>query len=169
MPTPITSPSQLDPNATYSYADYLTWQFTEWVELIKGKFQRPMAGAGQFHQVVLGNLLSTIRPHLKGQPCRVIAAPFDVRLTTGGANGDDQILTVVQPDLVVVCDRAKLDERGCLGAPDWIIEIVSPGNTARDTRTKSTSTRKAASRNTGSCIRASKTWRPSYCTATAMS
>ena len=136
MPTPITSPSQLDPNATYSYADYLTWQFTEWVELIKGKFQRPMAGAGQFHQVVLGNLLSTIRPHLKGQPCRVIAAPFDVRLTTGGANGDDQILTVVQPDLFVVCDRAKLDERGCLGAPDWIIEIVSPGNTARDTRTK---------------------------------
>ena len=49
-PPPITSPDQLDPDATYSYADYLTWQFTEWVELIKGKFQRPMAGAGKQHQ-----------------------------------------------------------------------------------------------------------------------
>ena len=135
-PPPITSIDQLDPQATYSYADYLTWRFTEWVELIKGKFQRPMAGAGQFHQIVSGNLLSTIRPYLKGKPCRVLAAPFDVRLPTGGANGDAQILTVVQPDLFVVCDRAKLDERGCVGPPDWIIEIVSPGNTARDTRVK---------------------------------
>lgn len=136
MATPITSVSQLDPNATYTYADYLTWRFTEWVELIRGKFRRPMAGPSQFHQVILGNVLSTIRPYLKGQPCRVLTAPFDVRLTTGGANGDAQIQTVVQPDLFVVCDRSKLDERGCLGAPDWIIEIVSPGNTSHDTRTK---------------------------------
>lgn len=63
-------------------------------------------------------------------------APFDVRLTTGGANGNQQIQTVVQPDICVICDRTKLDDRGCLGAPDWIIEIVSPGNTARDTKTK---------------------------------
>ncbi len=133
---PITDIRQLDPHATYSYADYLTWQFTEWVELIKGKFQRPMAGASRMHQRVSGNLFGEIRQHLKGQPCQVYAAPFDVRLTTGGANGDDQIRTVVQPDLFVVCDRTKLDERGCVGAPDWIIEIVSPGNTSRDTRTK---------------------------------
>lgn len=137
MPTPpITSPDQLDPHATYSYADYLTWQFTEWVELIKGKFQRPMAGPSQVHQVVLLNLGSALRNYLKGTPCRVLVAPFDVRLPTGGANGDAQIQTVVQPDLFVVCDRAKLDERGCVGPPDWIIEIVSPGNTARDTRVK---------------------------------
>jgi Uma2 family endonuclease len=63
-------------------------------------------------------------------------APFDVRLTTADANGDAQIRTVVQPDICVVCDQTKLDDQGCVGAPDWIIEIVSPGNTARDTKTK---------------------------------
>jgi Uma2 family endonuclease len=59
-----------------------------------------------------------------------------VRLTTSGSNGDADIRTVVQPDICVVCDRAKLDDRGCLGAPDWIVEIVSPGNTDRDVRVK---------------------------------
>lgn len=73
---------------------------------------------------------------MAGSPCRVYHAPFDVRLTTGGANGDQQIRTVVQPDICVVCDPAKLDERGCVGAPDWIVEILSPGNTTRDTRIK---------------------------------
>ena len=137
MPTPpITSIDQLDPDATYTYADYLTWRFTERVELIKGKFRRPMAGPSQFHQIVSGNLLSLIRPYLKGKPCRVLAAPFDVRLTTGGGDGDAQIRTVVQPDLFVVCDRAKLDERGCTGPPDWVMEIVSPGNISHDNRTK---------------------------------
>jgi Uma2 family endonuclease len=59
-----------------------------------------------------------------------------VRLATSGGNGDQQITTVVQPDIFVVCDRSKLDDRGCLGAPDWIVEIVSPGNTGRDTKIK---------------------------------
>ena len=63
-------------------------------------------------------------------------APFDVRLTTGGANGDQEIKTVVQPDICVVCDLAKIDARGCVGAPDWIIEILSPGNVGHDTKTK---------------------------------
>ena len=63
-------------------------------------------------------------------------APFDVRLTRSVGVGDAQIQTVVQPDIFVVCDQSKLDERGCLGAPDWIIEIVSPGNLKHDTKTK---------------------------------
>ena len=63
-------------------------------------------------------------------------APFDVRLTRDAGNGDAQIRTVVQPDIFVVCDKTKIDERGCLGAPDWIIEILSPGNSAHDTKTK---------------------------------
>ncbi|WP_151086551.1 Uma2 family endonuclease [Hymenobacter baengnokdamensis] len=63
-------------------------------------------------------------------------APLDVRLVRCGANGDQQIRSVVQPGIYVVCDPAKLDDRGCLGAPDWIIKIVSPGNTSRDTKTK---------------------------------
>ena len=133
---PITSLSQLDFNKAYTYADYLTWRFDEFVELIKGKLMRPMAGPNRMHQVYFGNIFGEVRQYLKGQPCQVYAAPFDVRLTTAGGNGDAQITTVVQPDICVVCDRSKLDDRGCLGAPDWIVEIVSPGNTSRDTKTK---------------------------------
>ena len=133
---PITQLSQLDPSQTYTYADYLSWQFTEFVELIKGRLLRPMAGPSPRHQQYSTNLVAEIRPFLKGKACRVYAAPFDVRLTTAGANGDEQVDTVVQPDICIVCDLAKIESRGCVGAPDWIIEIVSPGNTARDTRTK---------------------------------
>jgi Uma2 family endonuclease len=95
-----------------------------------------MAGPSSRHQQYSTNLVAEIRPFLKGKSCRVYAAPFDVRLTTGGANGDQEIKTVVQPDICVVCDLTKIDARGCVGAPDWIIEIVSPGNTAHDTKTK---------------------------------
>ena len=133
---PITALSQLDANETYTYADYLTWKFEEFVELIKGKLIRPMAGPSRLHQVYSLNIAAEIRQYLKGKPCQVYVAPFDVRLTTAGANGDAQITTVVQPDICVVCDLAKLDDRGCVGSPDWIVEILSPGNTARDTKIK---------------------------------
>lgn len=73
---------------------------------------------------------------LRGQICQLYHTPFDVRLSRATPNGDASIETVVQPDICVICEPAKLDERGCLGAPDWIIEIVSPGNVARDTRDK---------------------------------
>ena len=132
----ITQLSQLDPNGRYTYADYLTWKFQEFVELIRGRLLRPMAGPSARHQQYSTNLVAEIRPLLKGKSCRVYAAPFDVRLTTGGANGDQQINTVVQPDICIVCDLAKIDARGCLGAPDWIIEILSPGNVGHDTKTK---------------------------------
>ena len=133
---PVTDLSQLDFNKTYTYADYLTWQFTEFVELIKGKLLRPMVGPTRLHQTYSLNIASEIQQFLKRRPCQVYVAPFDVRLTTAGANGNEEILTVVQPDICVVCDRAKLDDRGCLGAPDWIVEILSPGTANRDTRTK---------------------------------
>lgn len=133
---PITDISQLDLNQTYTYADYLTWQFEEFVELIKGRIFRPMAGPSRLHQLYFGNIFGEVRQYLKGHACQIYSAPFDVRLTPAGANDYQQITSVVQPDICVVCDRSKLDDRGCLGAPDWIVEIVSPGNTARDTRTK---------------------------------
>lgn len=132
----LTQFSQLDLTKTYTYADYLTWKFDEFVELIKGKVMRPMAGPSRMHQVFSANILRQLLPVLRGNPCQVYHAPFDVRLTTAGANGDQQIQTVVQPDICVVCDPAKLDDRGCVGAPDWIVEILSPGNTTRDTRIK---------------------------------
>ena len=134
--TPITHFSQLDLSKTYTYADYLTWKFDEFVELIKGRVVRPMAGAGRRHQTVSRRLAYRIEDFLLDKQCEMFNAPFDVRLTSSTGNGDAQIRSVVQPDIFVVCDQAKLDERGCLGAPDWVIEIVSPGNTAHDTRTK---------------------------------
>ena len=132
----ITQLSQLDPNGRYTYADYLTWKFEEFVELIKGRLLRPMAGPSSRHQQYSTNCVIEIGRFLKGKSCRVYAAPFDVRLTTGSANGDQQINTVVQPDICIVCDLAKIDARGCVGAPDWIIEILSPGIVGHDTKTK---------------------------------
>jgi Uma2 family endonuclease len=132
----LTQFSQLDLTKTYTYADYLTWKFDEFVELIKGRVMRPMAGPSRLHQVYVGNIFGEVRQFLKKSACQVYIAPFDVRLTTAGANGDQQIQTVVQPDICVVCDPAKLDDRGCVGAPDWIVEILAPGNTTRDTRIK---------------------------------
>ena len=133
---PITFLSQLDATKTYSYADYLTWKFDEFAELIKDRLVQPVAGPSRLHQKYLFNLSLIVGTFLKNKPCEACFAPFDVRLTTAGANGDQQIATVVQPDISVICDLAKLDDRGCVGAPDWIIEILSPGNTSRDTKTK---------------------------------
>lgn len=133
---PITSLSQLDPNQSYTYADYLGWKFNEFVELIQGKLMRPMAGPHPRHQRLSRRLEYAIESFLRRGPCEMFHAPFDVRLTRDTGNGDAQIRTVVQPDIFVVCDRTKIDERGCLGAPDWIIEILSPGNSAHDTKTK---------------------------------
>ena len=133
---PVTSLSQLDLARSYTYADYLGWKFGEFVELVRGKLMRPMAGPSMMHQELSQRLEYSILTFLRKGPCRMFHAPFDVRLTRDPGNGDAQIRTVVQPDIFVVCDSAKIDERGCLGAPDWIIEIVSPGNLKHDTRTK---------------------------------
>ncbi|RZK36883.1 MAG: Uma2 family endonuclease [Hymenobacter sp.] len=132
----ITDLAQLDLSQRYTYADYVSWKFTEVVELIRGRVLRKMAGPARAHQRCSMNFSWRIAAHLADKTCQVFAAPFDVRLLRSTGNGDDQIRTVVQPDLCVVCDPAKLDERGCLGAPDWIIEIVSPGTAIHDTRTK---------------------------------
>jgi Uma2 family endonuclease len=132
MPT-ITSLAQLDRGRTYSYADYLGWKFTEMVELLQGRLF-PMSAPLEVHQRISWNLGLELGKALEGKPCRAYTAPFDVRLPDRQkvAAGDDDIHTVVQPDLCVVCDLAKLDRRGCLGAPDLVVEILSPGNSERE-------------------------------------
>ena len=134
--TPITDISQLDPDGSYSYADYLTWRFTEYVELIKGRIMRKMSAPTSQHQQIAADFTGEIHRYLKGKPCRIFPAPFDVRLLRSTGNGDAQVKTVVQPDISVICDLSKVDRRGCVGAPDWIIEIVSPSSLVLDTRTK---------------------------------
>lgn len=112
----------------YTYADYLTWELEEMVELIKGKvFKKAAAAPRRIHQWLTGNLHTEMNLFLKGKKCQAYIAPFDVRLPKHSKN-DDQIYTVVQPDICVVCDLEKLDERGCIGAPDLVVEVLSPGN-----------------------------------------
>lgn len=133
----ITDINLLDVNKQYSYTDYLTWQFEERVELIRGWIWKTSPAPLRKHQQVFGVLFSEIYNHLKGKPCAVYAAPFDVRLMDKRKSREDnQIVSVVQPDISVICDAGKLDERGCLGAPDWVVEILSPGNSKREMKAK---------------------------------
>lgn len=134
----ITQLSQLDLNQSYSFADYMTWRFDDAIELIKGKIM-PMAPAPNVkHQDISMRLSVLLYSAFKGKCCRVFAAPFDVRLYDRKKSllTNTGIHTVVQPDLCVICDPAKLDEQGCNGAPDWIIEILSKGNSKREMQIK---------------------------------
>ena len=82
------------------------------------------------------NLSGILSSYLRGKPCQPFAAPFDVRLPDYPEQGDDEMPTVVQPDLVVICDRSRIDEKGCKGAPDLVVEILSPSTAHRDLRKK---------------------------------
>jgi len=130
---PITSIDQLDPNGTYTYADYLLWQFSERVELLRGKI-RQMSAPNRRHQAISRRIQHFLSNALWKSSCELYDAPFDVRLTR--TRNDKEVTTVVQPDLCVICDRSKLDDRGCNGAPDLIVEILSPGNSRIEMRDK---------------------------------
>lgn len=136
--TTITDISQLDLNKVYSYADYLTWRFEQTVELIKGKVWRMSPAPKTKHQRISFVISGMFFNYLKSQPCNAFAAPFDVRLYNKqeSINANKDILTVVQPDLCIICDNSKIDELGCNGAPDLIVEILSKGNSKKEMRVK---------------------------------
>jgi len=119
----------------FTYGDYRTWPATERWELIDGIAYDMSPAPLRSHQDCSGELFYQFRSQLTKGPCRIYAAPFDVRLPEGD-EADDDINTVVQPDIVVVCDRNKLDERGCRGAPDLVIEILSPYTAHKDLNEK---------------------------------
>jgi Uma2 family endonuclease len=134
----ITHIEQLDLNQTYSYADYLTWQLNEAVELIKGKIMLMSPAPNVRHQDISMNLSRFLSAYFNHKKCRVYAAPFDVRLYDRKKSllASQDIHTVVQPDLCVICHPEILDKQGCNGAPDWIIEILSKGNSKRELHIK---------------------------------
>ena len=125
----ITNINQLDPvNGLYTYAEYLLWKFEERVELLKGKLFK-MSAPSINHQRISGRLFVKMYSYLEGKRCEAFSAPFDVVLKN--PNGEDN--TVLQPDLCVVCDPEKLaDGKRCYGAPDWVLEIVSPSNVEKE-------------------------------------
>jgi len=118
----------LNEEQRYTYADYKAWELKpgERFELIHG-YAYAMSAPNLSHQRILINLAGEIHAFLKGRTCEVFVAPFDVRLFYEEDESDD---TVVQPDVVVVCDPKKLGEEGCRGAPDLAVEILSPSNSA---------------------------------------
>ena len=129
----ITSLDQLDLiNGIYSYADYLVWKIKERVELLKGKILE-MSAPSPIHQEISGNLQGALFVFLKNSKCKLYTAPFDVRFPQ---KGESQVYTVVQPDLCVVCDFEKIDSKGCVGAPDLVVEILSLGNSKKEMKSK---------------------------------
>lgn len=119
----------------YSYADYLTWKIEETVELIKGRVFRMVAAPRRKHQDISIKITNRLFNFLEGKTCKVYKVPFEVRLPVQSKKNED-IFTVVQPDICVICDRSKLDEAGCVGAPDLIVEILSPGNNKKELKYK---------------------------------
>jgi Uma2 family endonuclease len=115
----------------HTYREYCTWPEDVRYELIDGQAYAMSPGPSRRHQETIVEVLRQLADALEGTGCRVYVAPFDVRLPRGSEK-DDDIDTVVQPDLMVVCDRAKLDDRGCRGAPDWVIEVLSPSSAGHD-------------------------------------
>ena len=127
----------LDFDKRYSYADYLTWMDDVQRELHDGLIKLMTPAPSRRHQDISTNLVSMFWYFLRNKQCKIYHAPSDVRFPKDRKSLEDkQVYTVLQPDLYVVCDLSKLDDRGCLGAPDLVIEIVSPKNSKRDVKDK---------------------------------
>ena len=123
------------PDERCTYGDYLTWDDGERWELIDGVPYNMTPAPRVVHQRILGELFIQFATWLKDKPCQIFLAPFDVRLPEADEN-DDLVETVVQPDLLVICDKGKLDKAGCRGAPDLVIEILSTWTAQKDLKVK---------------------------------
>ena len=131
----MTTPMAQESRQRYTFADYLTWNGPVRFELAAGEavlLASPAAG----HQLVLAEILHQLMAFLEGKPCKAVPAPFDVRLFEREGDEPEDIDTVVQPDISVVCDKSKIDKYGCKGAPDLIVEILSPSSRRHDRFTK---------------------------------
>lgn len=117
--------------ARYSFADVLTWDENERIELLDGE-PVMMAPPSRIHQEVSGEIFRQLANFLEGKKCKVYAAPFAVRLFEEGGDAPEDVQTVFEPDISVVCDHSKLDKHGCKGAPDMVIEILSPSTARHD-------------------------------------
>jgi len=119
-------------NLHHTYADYLTWSRDYGDELVDGvAYVREPPAPSRIHQEVVGELYRQVAAALDGKSSRAYVAPIDVRLPKSG-EADDNVDTLVQPDVVIVCDRRKLDERGICGVPDWVAEVLSPSTASHD-------------------------------------
>ena len=121
----------------YTFADCLTWGENERIEIINGEAFM-MAPLSRTHQKISGEIFRQIANYLAGKKCEVYAAPFAVRLFEQDGDSPEDVDTMVEPDISVVCDPSKLDDHGCKGAPDLVIEVLSPSTRRHDRMTKFT-------------------------------
>ncbi len=126
---------QLEQQTQYTYAEYLAWDEGRW-ELIDGEVWDMTPAPSRAHQKIIGDLFALLHALFLNRSCEVYIAPFDVRLSDISKSEDYEIFTVVQPDISIICDSNKLDDRGCVGAPDLIVEILSPSTASRDLKVK---------------------------------
>ena len=117
---------------SYNYADYLVWDESERIELLDGQ-PIMIAPPSRVHQKISMEISRQLANFLQGKPCEVYSAPFAVRLFERESDNPEDINTVFEPDISVICNKNKLDAKGCKGAPDMVIEILSP-STARNDR-----------------------------------
>lgn len=120
----------------YTYGDYLKFDFEYMVELIRGKIYKMTPAPSTFHQKVLGKLYIKFGLHLEKKRCDVYIAPFDVVLPVQNRKNKNKNTTVVQPDLVIICDPVIVDEACCFGVPDLLVEVISPHTKKKDLRLK---------------------------------
>ena len=120
----------------YTYGDYLTWPDDERWELIDGVAYNMCAAPNRYHQGILTEVFKQAAVFLEGKPCKIYVAPFDVIFPDTPDQEEKDVTTVVQPDLSVICDPKKLTYKGCTGAPDWVVEILSPYTSKKDFREK---------------------------------
>ncbi|MCP5052579.1 MAG: Uma2 family endonuclease [bacterium] len=119
----------------FTYGHLLEWPEDERWELIDGIAYDMAAAPATRHQIVLGDLYRQISVYLLDKTCHVFLAPFDIRLPEAEEKEED-IRNVLQPDISVICDPKKIDERGCLGSPDLVIEVLSPSTAQKDKKVK---------------------------------
>lgn len=124
--------SQLDLTKSYTFEDYISWKFQEKVELLRGFVAKMSPAPNTQHQIIARQIFQELAWYLKKQTCQVFFAPYDIYLPQ--INGQGQ--TVVQPDICVICDTTKIKKHGCVGSPDLVVEILSPGNSRREMKDK---------------------------------
>ena len=117
--------------ARYTFADVLTWEENERIEIVNGEVVM-MAPPTTAHQIISGEIFRQLANYLEGKNCRAIPAPFAVRLFERDGDTSDDVDTMVEPDISIVCDHSKLDKHGCKGAPDMVIEVLSPSTQRHD-------------------------------------
>ncbi len=127
----MAAPTRKAKKKVYTYADYLKIDDGKRYEIIDGELYDMGPAPTPIHQEISGALSFQLFDFFQDKPCKVIAAPFDVRLYRKSKK-DSNITRVVQPDISVICDLDKIDERGCLGAPDFVVEIISPSTASHD-------------------------------------